>query len=73
MLFPCYVLSQCYATCYAACRYNVRTALCFFHAACALQNFVPALKNARLDHEYSIAQGLKRLRKGDVRLNVSQE
>lgn len=32
------------------------------------EKFVPALKNARLDPDYPIAQGLRPLRKGDVRI-----
>ena len=32
------------------------------------EKFVPALKNARLDPEYPIAQGLRPLREGDVRV-----
>ena len=34
------------------------------------ERFVPALKNARLDPEYPIAQGLRPLRKGDVRVEI---
>lgn len=32
------------------------------------EKFVPALRNARLDPEYPIAQGLRPLREGDVRV-----